>query len=304
MPVIFCFLKTILQNQAPKTFLYTLFALIAFAGNSVLCRLALSPVDNDTLMIDANSFTLIRLLSGIATLALILVVSQRKNKISSKGSWTGGIALFIYAAGFSYAYITLDTGTGALVLFGAVQLTLIGISLFNGHRLATTEWLGLITAFMGFVYLVLPNISSPSITGFIIMTLAGIAWGVYTYKGIGVENPLAETSFNFFRTLPFITLLALISMSSLSASPEGILLGIASGALTSAVGYTIWYMALRHLHPTLASVSQLSVPVIAAIGGLIFVNEPLTLRLIISTTLILGGIALIVLYRYRVAQPK
>jgi drug/metabolite transporter (DMT)-like permease len=229
------------------------------------------------------------------------MLSQKKNTIMSKGSWTGGLALFVYAAGFSYAYITLETGTGALVLFGAVQLTLIGISLFKGNRLAAIEWIGLATAFIGFVYLVLPNIASPSITGFIIMTLAGIAWGVYTYKGIGVKNPLAETSFNFFRTLPFIALLAIISIPTLTASKQGILLGAASGALTSAVGYTVWYMALRHLHPTLASVSQLSVPVIAAFGGLIFVNEPLTLRLIISTTLILGGIALIVLYRYRVS---
>jgi drug/metabolite transporter (DMT)-like permease len=290
-----------LQNQIPKTILYTLFALIAFAGNSVLCRLALAPTEQNIILIDANSFTLVRLLSGIVTLALILVLTQNKDTITSKGSWTGGLALFVYAAGFSYAYITLETGTGALVLFGAVQLTLISISLFKGNRLATIEWLGLIIAFVGFVYLVLPNIASPSITGFVVMTLAGVAWGVYTYKGIGVKNPLAETSFNFFRTLPLIALLTLVSLPTLEASQQGVLLGIASGALTSAVGYTIWYMALRHLHPTLASVSQLSVPVIAAFGGLMFVNEPLTLRLVISTSLILGGIALIVLYRYRVS---
>lgn len=291
----------VLLNQTLKTTLYTLFALLAFAGNSVLCRLALAPNTEDPLLIDAHSFTIIRLLSGIITLALILVFTQGKNTNKSRGSWIGGFALFIYAAGFSYAYITLETGTGALVLFGAVQLTLIGISLFNGNRLAHIEWLGLITAFVGFVYLVLPNVTSPSITGFFIMTLAGIAWGVYTYKGMGVENPLAETSFNFFRTLPMVIILALVFVSSLSVSTQGALLAIASGVITSAIGYTIWYMALKHLHPTLASVSQLTVPVIAAFGGLIFVNEPLTLRLIISTSLILGGIALIVFYRYHVS---
>ena len=261
--------------------------------------MALAPESTGSLLIDASSFTLVRLLSGIVTLALILLFTRKKTKTTSRGSWVGGLALFIYAAGFSYAYITLETGTGALVLFGAVQLTLISISLLKGNRMAGVEWLGLVAAFVGFIYLVLPNVASPSMIGFIIMTLAGIAWGIYTYKGMGVEDPLAETSFNFFRTLPLIAVLAILTFSSLSVSFEGVLLAIASGALTSAIGYTIWYMALRHLHPTIASVSQLSVPVIAAFGGLIFVDEPLTLRLIISTILILGGIALIIRHKYR-----
>ncbi len=289
-----------MQTQIFKTTLYTLFALIAFAGNSVLCRLALAPEDGNTQVIDAASFTIIRLLAGIFTLAIIL--SFNRKKASSKGSWTGAFALFAYAAGFSYAYITLDTGTGALVLFGSVQLTLIGINLAKGGRLAMTEWSGLLIAFVGFVYLVLPNIGTPSISGFILMTLAGLAWGLYTYKGLGVSNPLAETSFNFFRTLPFVAVLTALTWTHLSASTQGILLAVASGAITSAVGYTIWYMALRQLHPTIAAVSQLSVPVIAAIGGLIFVNEPMTSRLMISTAMILGGIALIVFYRYKAAN--
>lgn len=244
--------------------------------------------------IDAASFTIVRLLSGAITLLLILSLTSNKDS-KSKGSWQASFMLFVYAITFSYAYISLDTGTGALILFGSVQITMILFSLFSGNKLHFTEWLGVSIAFTGFVYLVLPNVSTPSATGFILMTCSGIAWGIYTLKGRGTNNPLADTTYNFLRTIPFIVVVAALSIDSTSYSSTGILLAVLSGSIASGMGYTIWYIALKGLTTTQAAVVQLSVPVIAALGGVIFVAEAITLRLSISGLLILGGILLVVL---------
>ena len=187
------------ENILIKTITFTVLALVAFAANSVLCRLALGEKT-----IDASSFTAIRLLSGAIILSVILRFNGKKNNSPTKGSWLASIMLFLYAAPFSFAYITLDTGTGALILFGAVQITMILLSLISGNRLHVTEWMGVAIAFIGFVYLVLPGVSTPSVAGFSLMTIAGVAWGIYTLKGRGSVNPLSDTAYNFTRSIPSV----------------------------------------------------------------------------------------------------
>ncbi|MCH7816623.1 MAG: DMT family transporter [Proteobacteria bacterium] len=267
-------------------------ALIAFAANSVLCRLALG---NDA--IDASSFTWIRLLSGAVVLFVIIATTGNMTEASTKGSWTASCMLFLYAITFSYAYISLDTGTGALILFGSVQITMILWSLISGTRLHFTEWAGVAIAFVGFVYLILPGVTTPSTVGFLLMTLAGISWGIYTLKGRGSKYPLMDTAYNFLRTMPLVILLAIITVNNAHYSVEGILLAMVSGGITSGIGYTIWFIALGGLSSTQAAVLQLSVPVIAATGGVVLVSEAITFRLVISAALVLGGILVVVLGR-------
>ncbi|OEF23632.1 hypothetical protein A1QC_11580 [Vibrio rumoiensis 1S-45] len=285
-----------------NTLFFTLFALIAFAANSVLARLALT---NDN--IDAFSFTLVRLVSGAVMLFLLLTIRTLFNSDAAahssylkpiKGNWASALMLFIYAAGFSIAYLSLDTGTGALILFGAVQITIIITNLFIGKPLSKQEWLGMSLAFMGFVLLVLPNLSTPSIKGFMLMAVAGIAWAGYTLKGRSCDDPLADTTGNFIKSLPFGVALCLYlvfnshSSSFPSFTSYGLILAITSGAVTSGLGYAIWYVALRSLTSTQAGILQLSVPAIAALGGVVFLSETMSLTFIIASTMILGGIFL------------
>ena len=282
-----------------KTFFYTSIAIFAFAGNSILCRLALG---ENTL--DAASFTSIRLLSGIIVLAAILKLTQKlddktvletPSPVVSKGSWKAAFMLFLYAITFSFAYISLDTGAGALILFASVQITMILIGIISGNRLYPLEWLGVILAFLGFIYLVSPGLSAPPLTGFILMSVAGIAWGGYTLAGRDSADPLSDTTYNFLRTLPLVILLWVLSIGQTHLTPKGIVLAILSGSIASGIGYTIWYMALRGLSGAQAAVVQLLVPVIAAIGGILFYNEAASIRLIISSLMILGGILTVIL---------
>jgi drug/metabolite transporter (DMT)-like permease len=277
----------------------TIFALLAFAANSVLCRLALG--DN---AIDASSFTIIRLLSGIIILILVLQLTRKPNEIKpkSKGSWLAAGMLFIYAIAFSFGYISLDTGTGALILFGAVQITMIMASVISGNKLHFTEWGGLIIAFSGFVYLIVPSLVTPSFKGFILMAVSGIAWGLYTLAGRTSKNPLSDTAYNFMRTSPFILILIIFGLNDAHITPMGILLAVLSGAVASGIGYFVWYIALRGLSVTQAAVVQLFVPVIAAAGGIVFANELITLRLVESSALVLGGILTVILGRYYFVQ--
>ena len=288
-----------INDNLLKTSILTVLALIAFAANSVLCRLALG---NGA--IDASSFTVIRLLSGVIVLFIILSVKGNNNVVASKGSWTASFMLFLYAITFSYAYLSLDTGTGALILFGSVQITMILLSLVSGTRLHIIEWSGVILAFTGFVYLILPSITTPSINGFMLMTVSGVSWGIYTLKGRNSKNPLMDTSYNFLRTIPFVALLTVFTLHNMNYSSEGIVLALLSGGITSGVGYTIWYIVLRGLSSTQAAVIQLSVPVIAAIGGVIFVSEAITSRLIISTFIVLGGILMVIIGKYWFTSNK
>lgn len=273
-----------------KVLLITVSALVAFAANSVLCRFALG-----TGIIDAAAFTSIRLIAGAVVLCLIILLRTSHRQHNSKGSWFASFMLFTYAITFSYAYIDLDTGIGALILFGAVQISMICFSIMRGNRLKITEWCGVVIACVGLVYLVLPGISTPSALGFLLMTTAGCAWGVYTLIGRGSVNPLADTVYNFLRTLPLVIILVIITYSTFHFTVQGVALAAVSGGITSGLGYTIWYTALRDLTATQAAVAQLSVPVIAALGGVIFMEELITLRLSISSIMILGGIFLVVI---------
>lgn len=287
------------KNHFLRTFIYTALALIAFAANSVLCRKALG--ENK---IDASGFTIVRLFSGIIMLMILLGLSKTKKKKETKGNWYSAGILFLYAVTFSYAYISLDTGTGALIAFGSVQITIILYSIFSGHKLHWMESLGTVIAFLGFVYLILPGVNSPPLGGFILMTTAGIAWGIYTLNGLDSKNPLRDTTYNFTRTLPFLILLFLFTMKDINYSLEGILLAVISGAIMSGIGYTIWYKALRDLTNVQSAVVQLLVPVLAAFGGVIFVSEIISLRLIFASLLILGGILIVTLRKNYIKTSK
>lgn len=274
--------------------LYTILAIFAFAGNSVLTRAAL-----DSGSIDAASFTAVRLFSGaVALLVIVWLRSAPSVEVPNRGSWRAAVTLFIYAVAFSFAYISLPTSTGALILFAAVQFTMVGVGITQGHQLRVTEWCGMAAAFAGLVYLVMPALEVPaSFIGVVLMIIAGIAWGMYSLNGRGSQSPLRDSAWNFSRSLPFVAVLILLAWQTLTISAPGLLLAIASGALTSGLGYAIWYQVLPHLRITTAAVSQLSVPVVAAVGGVLFVGEFISLRLLVATTLVLGGILLAVVGR-------
>jgi len=274
--------------------------LIAFAANSVLCRLAL-----DIYQMDAGSFTTLRLLSGAIVLWILVRTQHQQNshpRFNFSTSWFSASMLFIYAAAFSFAYITLDTATGALILFGSVQITMIAYSIYAGNRPSMAEWAGLSMAFIGFIYLIYPDLSSPSAMGFLLMSIAGIAWGFYSIQGKHSKKALFDTAQNFIKTMPFIAILALITLPQSHLNLQGILLALLSGGIASGMGYAIWYKALTGLSNHQAAVVQLAVPVIAAIGGVIFVSEEMTLRLVISTIMVLGGILIVISTRYFIQQ--
>jgi drug/metabolite transporter (DMT)-like permease len=273
-------------------YLLTVLTMVAFAANSVLCRLALGEHQ-----IDASSFTVIRLASGAATLWLLGMVGRSGPILRGKGSWFGALMLFLYATTFSFAYLSLNTGTGALILFGTVQLIMILWSLYKGEHLHTLEWSGVFLASAGLVYLVLPGVSAPSPLGFLLMLVAGIGWGSYSLLGRSSAQPLQDTGANFIRTLPFVILLGLVMYSHIDLTSRGAWLAILSGAIASGMGYAIWYRVLTGLTATQAAVFQLSVPVIAAAGGVIFMEETVSLRLILASLMILGGIALVIARR-------
>ena len=270
-----------------KIFLLTIFALLCFAFNSILCRIALKSGE-----IDAPSFTLIRLISGAVILLIIYNFFGKKDTKIQKGSWLSAFFLFAYAICFSFAYISLTTATGALILFGSVQITMIAAALFKGERPQILEWIGLIFAFSGLVYLVFPGLETPPIFSSALMISAGIAWGFYTLRGKGSANPLADTMGNFLRSVPFVILISLPFTAQIHLSNKGILLAMLSGAIASGVGYAVWYAALKYHTATRAAILQLAVPAIAATGGVIFLSETISTRLIFATLSILGGIAL------------
>ncbi len=283
---------TLIKGDRLWTPILTGLALIAFAANSVLCRLALGQE-----AIDAASFTTIRLVSGALTLLLVATLSKGKEHSAPKGSWTSATVLFLYAISFSFAYVTLSTATGALILFPTVQFTMVAAALYWGERPHSLEWVGLSIALCGLVYLMLPGLVAPSPIGSFLMTLAGIGWGVYSLRGRDAIDPIAVNRDNFVRSVPMVLGVSLMLFKMIEVSPQGALLAVASGSLASGVGYVIWYAALRGLTTTRAATLQLSVPVLAALGGIVFLNEQISTRLIISSVAILGGLGLVVLGR-------
>jgi drug/metabolite transporter (DMT)-like permease len=270
-----------------KVVAYTVFALVAFAFNSILARLALRGGEAD-----AAGFTLVRLAAGAVVLFAIRYFSGRTAPRPNRGNWVSAFFLYGYAICFSFSYLGITAGTGALVLFGAVQLTMLAAAIFKGERPTSVEWSGLLLAVGGLVYLVLPGLASPPAVSSALMAAAGACWGVYTLRGKSSADPLADTSENFLRTLPMIAVAALPFLSQLHLSSRGIVLAALSGGLASGVGYTVWYAALKFHTSSRAAVLQLAVPVIAAFGGVLLLHEPATLRLAVSAVLILGGIAL------------
>ena len=269
-----------------RIFALTALAMIAFAANSILARLALTSGD-----IGPWSFTAIRFISGAVCLALII----GPMKTLRQGSWNAAFALLLYGIFFSYAYLLLSAGTGALILFAVVQITMIGGGLLAGERLRTLQWLGLALAMGGLVYLMLPSVAPPSPIGAIMMSLSGLGWGLYSLIGRGKGNPTALTAGNFLRAAiicAVITLPVLLILPEAAIGPKGLGLGLLSGIMTSGIGYVIWYMALKHLTATRAGIAQLTVPFIAAIGGMLFIAEPFTLRFFIAMCLTLLGVAL------------
>lgn len=261
--------------------------MLAFAGNSLLCRVALKNTG-----IDAATFTSIRLISAALTLWFVVRLSSKTS--SSKGNWPSAVALFAYAAGFSFAYINLTAATGALLLFGAVQTTMIGYGMWRGERLLSLQWLGLVLALGGLVGLTLPGLSAPPLVSSLLMIGAGVAWGIYSLRGKGAGDPTVVTAGNFLRTVPITVVLSLLMMRHFPLDNAGTWYAIMSGALTSGIGYAIWYRALPGLKATQAATVQLSVPVIAAIGGIILLGESISLRLILASIAIISGIALVI----------
>jgi len=282
-----------------RLLILTVLAMVAFAGNSLLCRIALKHT-----AIDPASFTTLRLASG--ALVLWLVARRQAQGAPARtgaGNWPSALALFAYAAGFSFAYVSLPAGTGALLLFGAVQATMIGYGLTRGERFRRPQLVGLLLAFGGIVGLLLPGLSAPPLAGSLLMIGAGAAWGVYSLRGRGAGDPTRVTAGNFLRAAPLALALSLLGIKGASVDAAGVGLAVASGALTSGIGYAIWYSALPALKATTAATVQLSVPVLAALGGIAFLGEPVTLRLALASSAILGGIALVVLQKRAAPDP-
>ncbi|GAA6172909.1 DMT family transporter [Colwellia sp. KU-HH00111] len=282
------------------TVVMTCLTLIAFAANSVLCRLALGDSN-----IDPAGFTAIRMISGAFMLALIVLLSRKQRvayqrfelrsvmSLKNTQGWISSAMLFGYAVFFSFAYVRLDTASGALILFATVQLFMIGVGIVKGQHLTSKEWLGVMLSFAGFVYLMLPSATQPSLVGFLLMLIAGVFWAFYSLLGRYAQQPVMLTAENFIRCIPIALICLWFSLFFYSLSWEGVWYAVASGAVASGLGYSLWYLVLTKITITQAAISQLTVPLIAALGGVIFINEPVTTELIISASLILFGIFLV-----------
>ncbi|ARU87294.1 DMT family transporter [Pseudomonas sp. M30-35] len=278
--------------MSSRTLLLTALAMLAFAGNSILCRLALKATE-----IDAASFTSVRIVAGAITLPIILRLKDAAQPLT--GSWPGALALTTYAAAFSFAYINLDAGSGALLLFGAVQLSMIAWGFYRGERFGVATTAGLALALVGLVALLLPGANTPVLSSALLMLLSGMAWGAYSLMGRGAIDPLATTAGNFLRAVPIALIISVVLISRSQWDTAGVGYAVLSGALTSGVGYAIWYSALRGLKSFQAATVQLSVPILTALAGSLLLGEALTLRLLLSSAAVLGGIAIVLAAKQR-----
>jgi drug/metabolite transporter (DMT)-like permease len=276
--------------KSSRVFLFTALAMVAFASNSLLCRQALKHTT-----IDAATFTLVRIVSGAVCLSIIVQI--RKGSFGKAGSWLSALALFGYAALFSFAYLQLTAGTGALLLFASVQATMITWAIRGGERLRLPQIAGIILALAGLIALVFPGLSAPPLGAALLMIGAGIAWGLYSIRGKAAGDPLRATAGNFLRATPMVLLLSVAMARSTNWDSTGVVYAVLSGAIASGVGYAIWYTALPGLKSTGAATVQLSVPVLAAAGGILFLSEAITLRFVLASVAVLGGILLVILER-------
>lgn len=269
----------------------TAIAMLAFAANSLLCRLALGEE-----LVDAASFTAVRVIAGALVLLLLLLPGRRvRDRLVI--NWRSGAMLVGYMIFFSFAYLTLSAGTGALILFGAVQLTMLIVAFTEGERLRPLSWFGLAIAVGGLVYLVSPGVTAPDPLGALLMAIAGISWGLYSLLGRRVVDPLSATAGNFVFAVPFVILISLVFIDEVHLTTKGIILAMLSGAIASGLGYAIWYVAIRGLTASRAATIQLSVPIIAAIGGVVALSEDVTLRLLLASVATLGGVWLVLAQR-------
>lgn len=270
----------------PRVMLLTGAALCAFAGNALLTRLALGRTT-----IDAATFSTLRLASGAGM--LVLVTAMRRGTASPiSGSWRSALALFAYAVPYSYAYLDLSAGTGALIFIGSVQVTMICAALVAGERPVPLQWLGFSVALAGLIYLLLPGLAAPPLVSSVAMSLAGVAWGGYSLSGRGATCPLEETTSNFVRAVPFVILVSVVARSHRHIEPAGIIVALACGAVTSGLGYVLWYAAVSGLTSTRAAIVQLPVPILAGAGGVLFLGETISRRLMLAAIMVLGGVSL------------
>lgn len=283
-------------NAVMRTVFLTAIAMLAFAANSLLCRQALGQG-----LIDAATFTTVRVISGAVTLSLI-VMFRRRPHTASTANWRSAAMLFIYMAFFSFAYLSLGAGTGALILFGSVQLTMFIVALRQGEHFPILSWVGLTLAISGLIYLVSPGVSAPDLLGALLMTVAGMAWGLYSLSGRGATDPLEATARNFVYSVPLVLIVSLLFVGDFYTTPYGLALAVASGAIASGCGYVIWYAALPNLTATRAATVQLSVPAIAAFGGVLMLSEQVTLRLLLASVATLGGVAIVLAQRAKKAS--
>lgn len=280
------------MTTSTKTLALTTLTMVAFAANSLLCRMALGES-----AIDAASFTTLRLASGALMLWFIVRLRTPADAPRHASDWLAAAMLFLYAVSFSFAYITLSAGTGALILFGVVQLTMFFAGLRGGEHFSGLSWVGLGLALAGLVYLVSPGVTAPEPSGAILMVMAGFGWGIYSLRGRGVADPLRSTARNFLLAVPLGAIVSLAFAGRFHMELQGLALAVTSGAIASGLGYVIWYAALRGLTATSAATVQLSVPVIAAFGGVVLLSETVTLRLLVASATILGGIAIVLTRR-------
>jgi drug/metabolite transporter (DMT)-like permease len=275
-----------------NTLILTAAAMVAFAANSILCRLALGAG-----LIDAASFATVRTISGAVLLAGILML--RRKPVTAKPDWRSVVALYLYMVFFAFAYLSLSAGTGALILFGAVQLTMFIVALRSGEHFSPISWVGLVLAIAGLVYLVSPGVTAPDPLGAMLMAVAGIAWGAYSLVGRSAADPTEATAHNFLYAVPLVVITNLVFVAGFEVTAAGIAYAVVSGAVASGIGYAIWYAALKGLTGTGAATVQLSVPVIAAVGGMLLLSEVVTLRLVVASAATLGGVALVLTQRNR-----
>ncbi|TNE36560.1 MAG: DMT family transporter [Alphaproteobacteria bacterium] len=286
-------------QSAVKTSALTGITLVAFAANSILCRAALQGPE-----IDPLAFTSLRLTSGAVFLALLVIIRNRSLAALARPKWRPSLALFFYAIAFSLAYVALPAGTGALLLFASVQVTMIGLSLIKGERMRKGEWLGAVLALVGLIYLLSPGLAAPPLLFAGLMILSGIGWGLYSLYGKVETDPITATARNFLYAVPFALVLGIAPAAFSQISTTGVILAIASGAIASGMGYVVWYAALRGLSAMEASIVQLAVPVVAAVGGILFLGENLTLRFALASLVILGGILITILAKNRPARSS